>query len=754
MLKKVFYSLLLIFILPTCLRAQNGDTSIMESLSKLDSTTVKVHSNRRAHMIMTNPMPIVIVSQKELEQTISSNIIDALVTRTPGLSVVKTGPNISKPFIRGLGYNRVLTFYDGIRQEGQQWGDEHGIELDGYNMSGAEIIKGPASTLYGSDALAGVVSFKPIYPLLQDDRWHGNIQSEYQSNNNLIGNGAYISYNGKRFFASASGSYKMAKDYRNAIDGRVYNTNFKEANAAFLLGYHFKKGYITLNGTLYHNLQGIPDGSRDSLTRMFTKQIAEGEEDDMNTRPIVSDKELNSYSLSELHQLIKHYRLYSKFFREVGNGNIQATIAFQQNNRVEYSHPTIPSQAGMDMQLQTFNYDFRMEKRDIVPNFNLNIGSNGMYQVNKNLDATDFPIPDYKLADGGIFIFGKWHKEKWTISGGVRWDMRHVKWHDFYTVEDANTGFERKARKDEYVIANKQFEGFSKNYSGISSSLGATYRASQNWNLKFNIARGYRVPNMTELASNGLDPGAHIVYLGNTSFKPEFSLQQDLGVSAYYEDWDMDLSVFNNNISNYIFLSMKTGADGLPITDAQGNKTYQYQQSKAQLYGAEVFVSLHPRDWKGFSWNTSFATVYGFNRSVLFRNKGTDGSYLPFIPPTRIVTSLHWTLFENKTSLLASITPQYECEWDAAQNRFLGLNSTETATSSYVLHSVGIQTSWRGISGKNIYIGLMVNNLFDKVYQSNMSRLKYLEYYSNSTNEHYGIYNMGRNISIKMVLPL
>jgi len=104
----------------------------------------------RATLIRENPVSISSVSAKAIEQTIQSNVIDVLVKNVPGLNAVKTGPNISKPFIRGLGYSRVLTLYDGMRQEGQQWGDEHGIEADAYNIERAEVIKGPASLMFGS----------------------------------------------------------------------------------------------------------------------------------------------------------------------------------------------------------------------------------------------------------------------------------------------------------------------------------------------------------------------------------------------------------------------------------------------------------------------------------------------------------------------------------------------------------------------------------------------------------------------------
>src|SRR5690606_7013429 len=88
--------------------------------------------------------------------------------------------------IRGLGYNRIVTLWNGIRQEGQQWGDEHGIEIDEYTIDRVEIIKGPGSLLYGSDAIAGVVNFLPAKSLPLG-RLRSSLSANYQSNNNLIG---------------------------------------------------------------------------------------------------------------------------------------------------------------------------------------------------------------------------------------------------------------------------------------------------------------------------------------------------------------------------------------------------------------------------------------------------------------------------------------------------------------------------------------------------------------------------------------
>ena len=122
---------------------------IFLNLTQSSLNEVVVTGVSRTTLIRENPVSIISISPKAIEQTTESNIIDVLVKNVPGLNAVKTGPNISKPYIRGLGYNRVLTLYDGIRQEGQQWGDEHGIEVDDYNIYRAEVIKGPASLMFG-----------------------------------------------------------------------------------------------------------------------------------------------------------------------------------------------------------------------------------------------------------------------------------------------------------------------------------------------------------------------------------------------------------------------------------------------------------------------------------------------------------------------------------------------------------------------------------------------------------------------------
>ena len=171
---------LLTAVLILCSMAAFAQT---DSIQTAHLNEIIVTGVTRTTTVRKNPVPISILTKKEMSTHLNTNLIDAITKSIPGVSAVTTGPNISKPFIRGLGYNRVLTLYDGVRQEGQQWGDEHGIEVDQYGIGRVEVVKGPASLTYGSDALAGVVNMIPDLPGGEDGKLKGNFLTEYQSNN-------------------------------------------------------------------------------------------------------------------------------------------------------------------------------------------------------------------------------------------------------------------------------------------------------------------------------------------------------------------------------------------------------------------------------------------------------------------------------------------------------------------------------------------------------------------------------------------
>jgi iron complex outermembrane receptor protein len=696
----------------------------------------------RATQIRNNPVPIAVMNSKAINSQANTNIVDAITRSIPGVSAVTTGPNISKPFIRGLGYNRVLTLYDGVRQEGQQWGDEHGIEIDQFSISRVEVIKGPASLTYGSDALAGVINMIPDLIYKDDNKLHGDISTEAHTNNGSLGASLGLHYKNGDWKYNVRSSTKRAHDYRNSIDGLVYNTGFNELNLSAMAKVNKQWGEFKIAANLYNNQQEIPDGSREQFSRRFTKQVTEAGIDNITNRPIVSDAELRSYKLSPLYQHIQHYRVYTHGVLNVGQENIDALFAVQQSVRREYNHPTAPAQPGLYVVLNTLNYDVKYNLPELS-GWETTIGLNGMFQGNRSKNGTAFPIPDYNLFDAGTYVLAKKRIGDFNVLGGLRYDSRNINWNDFYVGINPATGFERKgAAADIAAGANLQFPSFSKVYHGISGSAGVTYNLTERILLKANIARGYRAPNITEIGSNGLDPGAHIVYLGNRTFAPEFSLQQDLGFAAYLNDVDISAEVFNNNITNYIFQSKLTDAAGNPVIIVPGNTTYQYQQAAARLYGAELTVNLHPQQLKWLNFNSSIAYIKGVKNGA----KGTTAEYLPLIPPLHARSEIKATINNFYIKAAADVY--------ATQNRFYAADDTETATPGYSLFSLGTGVTVKNKADKAIFdLSVMADNIFDKAYQSHLNRLKYFEYYQTSPNGRYGIYNMGRNISFRLTVP-
>ncbi len=260
--------------------------------SSIETGEVVITGVSRATEIKRDPVPIVAVGKAYIDEHSASGNVIAEIANLPGISAVTTGPNISKPYIHGLGYNRVVTLEDGIRQEGQQWGDEHGIEVDQNSIDRVEIIKGPASLTYGSDAIGGVVNMITAQPV-PDGKILGSVSGIYGTNNGLINGSFKLQGNNNGFVWGTVLSDKEAKNYENQHDGRVYATGFKEKDARVMFGLNKSWGYSYLNASVFDDLQDIPDGSRDSLTRKFTKQVTDSD----TYRPIVSQSELNSYAI-------------------------------------------------------------------------------------------------------------------------------------------------------------------------------------------------------------------------------------------------------------------------------------------------------------------------------------------------------------------------------------------------------------------------------------------------------------------------
>jgi len=712
------------------------------SESAIEGKEVVITGQSKATEIDRSPIPIVAINAQYLQQNISSNIIDALV-EVPGVAAVTTGPNISKPFIRGLGYNRVLTLYDGMRQEGQQWGDEHGIEVDEYSIDRVELIKGPASLIYGSDALAGVVNLIPTPPA-PVGKVIGDFTSEYQSNNNLIGGSGMMSGNySNGFYWIGRVSHKQAMDYQDPIDGRVYATNYNETDASASFGIKQKWGNSHIDLAVFDDLQAIPDGSRDSATRQFTKQITEID----TFRPVVTNKELNTYALPALHQHVQHYRAFLSNNFNVLNGLLAVNVGFEHSTREEFSHPLFTSTPGLDLQLNTYTYDVKYYFHSIA-GWEVTAGVNGMYQTNNATQGTDFVIPSYQQFDIGPFAIFKKTIGKLDIAGGVRFDSRTFHNNELYASSDSATATTLPTVvSSTYPGADKIFSDYSHTFSGMTYSLGFAYIFSKKFALKANVARGFRAPNIAEISANGVHPGTDVYQIGNADLKPEFSLQEDIGAEFTTRHISATVSVFNNSITNYIFNQK------LDTTIVAGNETFKYSASNARLYGGEASIDIHPHPLDWLHFENTISLVYALNEGGPGIVITDQNRYLPQIPPVHGTSELRGN-FKHPAKYLKNSFAKVQVVMYATQNRVYLTDNTETPTPGYTLVNAGLGSDITNRAGKTMFnISLFGNNIFNVAYQDALSRLKYFEEYPTDPRGHLGIYNMGRNVGVKLSIP-
>ncbi len=667
------------------------------------------------------PIPVTLVRKVQLMQTASTNIVDAL-SRQPGISQVSTGPAISKPVIRGLGYNRVVVINDGSRQEGQQWGDEHGIEIDELSIQRAEILKGPASLLYGSDALAGVINFITNTPVAEGTV-KGNIYSSIQTNNNQAGLNASLSGNQNGFNWNAYGSYKSARDYRNSFDGRVLNSRFNEKNFGGYAGINKSWGYTHLIFSSFNQEVGLVEGERDSATGSF---LAFG---GSPLERIATASDYESREPMVPFQNVRHYKIVSDNSFRAGNSRFKLNLGFQNNLRKELGNPEDPSEAELFFDLRTTNYNlqWRLPENN---NWETAIGLSGMFQDNQN-KGEEAIIPNYGLFDAGLFFFAQKMYQKLTISGGVRYDNRSI---------DAEGMMEGSDIK---------FSAFERSYSNVSASAGLSYHPSNNLNFKFNMARGFRSPTLSELASNGAHEGTNRYEYGRLDLESERSLQADLGVDVDYDHISFSLSAFTNRMKDFIFyrrLENISGGDSLVILDGEELEAFQYSQQNARLSGLEFNMDLHPHpfDWLHFENTISF--VRGkFDEAI-------DGSNnLPMIPATRWISELRGD-FPKAGKSLRNFYIKVEIDNSFDQEKpFTGYN-TETMTRGYTLLNAGLGTDVTRKDATIFSIHFAAVNITDEAYQNHLSRLKYAAV--NNVTGRQGVFNTGRNFSIKLNIPL
>ena len=364
---------------------------VMES-SSVQEDEVVVTGNSLARAADQTPQQTSEVSNQDLAENSATNVIDA-ISKAPGVSAMTDGQSISKPVIRGLGYNRVLTVNDGVVQQDQAWFDEFGIEADPDAVDRAEILKGPASLAYGSDGIAGVVNLIPERPL-PEGQIKADIKSNYQSNNGLVNAALHIAGTNNGISWSARVDYTMAHAYQNAYDGYALNTQFNNFNADGTIGIHRKWGYTQVHASYFELQTGILDGTRDSLGNQL-RQVAYP---DLNggapSYELPTNQEQKSYTPFVINQRIRHSKVVWDNSIAVGKGRITGVFSWQRNQRQETNDPTQPNTPNIYYFSDAATYDLRYVSQN-WSGFDFSVGANGSYQTSKSL-GTLLLIPYFK----------------------------------------------------------------------------------------------------------------------------------------------------------------------------------------------------------------------------------------------------------------------------------------------------------------------------------------------------------------------
>ncbi len=498
-----------------------------------------------------NVMKVDRVTVESLEQNGMLTLSQGL-SAMPGVESISTGTSIGKPVIRGLSGNRVIVYSQGMRIENQQFGSEHGLGLNESGIENIEVIKGPASLLYGSDAIGGVL-YLNTEKFADANSIKGDVSQRFSLNTLGSVSSAALKTSTDNWKFLIRGNYAGHSDYMTPDKGRVTNTRFNERDAKAAMGYNSS----TLSTIIRYNFNLLKTGIPEGIGRQSTSKSPD------DPKQIV-----------ESHLFSVNNKLF------FDGSTLETTFGYIANDRKEFEDGI----AALHLKLNTLNYDLRYhfprsEKFESI------VGIQGMTQQNRNFGEERL-IPDAIVNDFGIYgkVTHEWDSN--TIEGGIRYDLRSIRTNEFGT----------QAEEGHFAPLNKNFDSFN---------LAAGYkRPIANFVIRMNLASGFRSPNLSELTSNGVHEGTNRYEIGNASLKTERSIQADLNIQYKIDHFDLFVNGFYNRVNDYIYLD----PTGESIDE---NAVYTYRQDHASLYGGEAGFHFHPHPLDFLHFETSFETVRG-----------------------------------------------------------------------------------------------------------------------------------------------
>lgn len=616
-----------------------------------------------------NVMKVEQKSMEELKQQGGITLSEG-ITNIPGVSSVSTGVGIGKPVIRGLSFNRVLVYTQGVRLENQQFGGEHGLGLNDAGISSVEVIKGPASLLYGSDALGGVLYLNPEKFEIAGES-SGDINMRYFTNTLGYNANAGFKTSGEKLKFLVRGAYASNADYETGDGTSVTNSRFNEADLKTGLAYQASKFKTELRYNYNTTELGIPE------------EIGVQNND---RDPLLPYQELSTHILSSKNNL---------FFKK---SSLEATFGYTINNRKEFEehhheedgheheheeeHEEEEEGAALDMKLKTFNYNIQFNPQ--WGNITTIFGVQGMHQTNENF-GEEILVPDAVTNDFGVLATSHIHFDKSDLQIGLRYDLR--------SINGEASGIEGD---EEYIPA------LDRNFNNFNAALGYRTDLAKTIIGRLNLATGFRAPNLSELSSNGLHSGANRVEIGNPDLDSEQNFQIDLALEYGNKHVEAYINSFYNIVNDYIYLE-PTGEF------RELDPIYNFQQQDAILYGGEFGFHLHPHPIDWLHLESSYDIVYG---------QLDDKSNLPLIPANRWTNTfrVEWNKRNQNYKCYAFVTLQTFFD----QNKVADF---ETRTPRYNLFNTGIGGDLN-IFNQKVGYSITANNLFNKDYISHLSRLK------------------------------
>jgi iron complex outermembrane receptor protein len=660
---------------------------------------VTVTGERNQAGLTESSQSLAVLTPRELEKHRGQTLGETL-KEIPGVTVLQTGPAISKPVIRGLHSQRVLVLNAGVPQEGQQWGGEHAPEIDPFAPARIEVLKGAAGVQYGSGAIGGVIRVEPRS--LREIGGFGGQLTLNAFSNNLQGAGSAMLENDVERFPGLA--WRIQGSMRKAGDAKtpeyiLTNSAFDERDWSAALGYHRDRGGAELYYSHFGTELGIFRGAHIGSVTDLLRAIERG-------RPSIEND--FSYGVKPPKQDISHDLLSVRAKYEFPKaGRLEMQYGWQQNHRQEFdAHKPFSSEPpiapSFDLTLTTYSADLSFQHKP-VNNFFGKIGFSGMRQGNVQ-KGTVFLIPNFRAYSVGIFLTETWVKGAWNVEAGARYDYRWVKIFQ---------------RDNEKVVESIY------RYSNVSGVVGLIYRFAPTWSIGVNLGTSWRPPSLNELYSNGVHHGTAQFEIGDLNLSSERSFSVDATLRHIGERGRAEISVYNNAMRDFIFLF----PDPQPTLTIRGAfPTFRYLQNDARLRGADGSVEFQ----------LSRFLKLGIAASIVRGQNLDTGEPLIQMPADRLrmLTHFHLPGFGGLTDSYLELAGNFV----KRQDRVPPATDYADPPPGYYLFDLEYGAQFQ-LGSQPLRLNIHVQNFFNKAYRDYLSRFRYF------------VDDPGRNIVARLQIP-